>query len=144
MLGTMSVLILTQVFTRFVISYPLHWTEELARYLMIYSVFFGAALALRKNRLIAIELFYQSISPAKGRILRILIMLISIVFFAILFVQGIAILETVKFQTSAGLGISMAIPYAAIPIGAVLMAINAVAVILETIILRNKRESEVV
>lgn len=142
MLAAMSVLILTQIFTRFVINYPLHWTEELARYLMVYSVFLGAALALRQHKLIAIELLNQSLSESKERILRIIIMLISLVFFIILFFQGVDILEMVKVQTSAGLGVSMAIPYAAIPIGAALMAINSIAVIIEVLLHSKKVESE--
>ena len=133
MLAIMSVLIIVQVFTRFVIDYPLHWTEELARYLMIYSVFLGAALALRKSRLISIEVIAQSVNKSKQRILRIIVMLFSIVFLIILLVQGIQILGVVKLQSSAGLGISMAVPYASIPIGAALMIINAIAVIFETL-----------
>lgn len=133
MLAIMSVLIIVQVFTRFVIDYPLHWTEELARYLMIYSVFLGAALALRKSRLIAIEALSQSVNESKQRIIRFIVMVLSIVFLTILLVQGIEILDVVKLQSSAGLGISMAIPYASIPIGAALMIINAIAVIFETI-----------
>ncbi len=133
MLAVMSILIIVQIFTRFVINYPLHWTEELARYLMIYSVFFGAALALRNNRLIAIEALAQAMSESKQRILRIFIMAVSIIFFVILLVQGLEIIGVVKAQHSAGLGISMSIPYAAIPIGAGLMIVNAFAVILESI-----------
>ncbi|WP_422124348.1 TRAP transporter small permease [Planococcus sp. X10-3] len=142
MLAVMSILILTQIFTRFVINYPLHWTEEVARYLMVYSVFLGAALALRQNKLIAIELLNQALGESKEKILKVIIMLISLVFFIILFFQGIEILGMVNVQTSAGLGISMAIPYAAIPVGAALMAINAIAVILETLLHFKKVESE--
>lgn len=141
MLAIMSVLIIIQVFTRFVIDYPLHWTEELARYLMIYSVFLGAALALRQSRLISIEVLAQSLNESKQRILRVIVMLLSIVFLMILLVQGIEIIGVVKSQSSAGLGISMAVPYASIPIGAALMTINAIAVILETIKQQPIKES---
>lgn len=142
MLAIMSILIVVQIFTRFVVDYPLHWTEELARYLMIYSVFFGAALALRSNKLIAIEALTESLNEFKQGILRIIIMLCSIVFFVILFVQGIEIIGVIKGQSSAGLGISMSVPYASIPIGALLMIINAFAVILETIKPHPQKGSE--
>lgn len=133
MLAVMSILIIIQIFTRFVINYPLHWTEESARYLMIYSVFFGAALALRNNRLIAIEVLAQSMSESKQRTLRIIVMVVSIIFFVLLLIQGLEIIEVVSAQQSAGLGIPMSVPYAAIPIGAGLMIINAIAVILESL-----------
>lgn len=139
MLGIMSILIIAQVFTRFVINYPLHWSEELARYLMLYVVFFGSSLALRNHSLIAIEFLAESISKNKRKVLKIIIILISIVFFIILLYQGIDMLGRVQVQKSAGLGISMAIPYAGIPIGAALMIINSIAVLFE-LILGTKEE----
>lgn len=140
MLAIMAILIIVQIFFRFVISYPLHWSEELSRYLMIYSIFFGVPLVLRQQKLIAIEFISELLNESKRRILKMILMLISIVFFAILFIQGLEILQTVKMQTSAGLRIPMSIPYAAIPIGAVLMIINAIAVIFELMMGKKKEE----
>ncbi len=131
MIGTMSILILLQIFTRFIINYPLHWTEELARYLMIYGVFLGAALALRYNRLISIEAVAQALPPKMQILLKKVVMVITIIFALILVVQGTEITSTINSQTSAGLGISMSIPYLAIPLGAVLLIINALAVLID-------------
>lgn len=131
MLAIMSALVIIQILFRFVIKTPLHWSEELARYLMIYIVFLGVSLVLRKQRMISIEFVSEAISVSKRRILKIIVLIIVIVFSLILLVQGINILERVNGQTSAGLGIRMSIPYAAIPIGAALLVMNAVANILE-------------
>lgn len=133
MLGVMAILIVAQVFCRFVINYPLHWTEELSRFLMIYVVFLGSALALRHNKLIAIEALAESVKPHIRKWLKIGVLLVSIVFFVILLKQGIDIQSVVSRQTAAGLGIPMSIPYAAIPIGALLMLINAITVIIVTL-----------
>jgi len=130
-IGTMSILILLQIFTRFVINYPLHWTEELARYLMIYGVFLGAALALRYNRLISIEAVAQALPPKMQSLLKKVVMVITIIFALVLVIQGIEITSTINNQTSAGLGIPMSIPYLAIPSGAILIIINAFAVIFD-------------
>lgn len=131
MLGIMSILIIVQIFTRFVIEYPLHWTEELARYLMVYLVFLGAAIALRNNRLIAIEALTQALSPFLQRVLKIVVMAFTIGFAIILIVQGFEIVQAISMQKSAGLRIPMSIPYLAIPIGAILMVINAFAVLFD-------------
>lgn len=140
MLGAMSILIIVQVFSRFVINLPIHWSEEVSRYLMIYIVFIGASLAMRHNKLISVELLPEMVNENKRRIITIIIMVISIVFFVILFKQGIDILGRVKGQSSAGLGISMAIPYAAIPIGSVLLALNSLAAVF--VELTSKKEGE--
>lgn len=141
MLGVMSILIILQVISRFVINFPLTWSEELSRYLMIYIVFLGAGLAMRHNNLISIELLPETLTGNKRRVVIILVMIISITFFAILFKQGIDILSMVKMQSSPGLQLSMAIPYASIPIGSLVLAINSLAVILDQ--LSNKQEGEI-
>lgn len=132
-LGVMSILIIMQIIYR-IVGYPLHWSEELARYLMVYLVFLGSSLALRHHRLVAIELLPELVSEVNRKVIRITVMAICIVFFILLLVQGIDILGRVSVQSSAAMGLSMSVPYAAIPIGAVLLIMNAVAVILETIV----------
>lgn len=132
-LGVMSILIIMQIICR-IAGYPLAWSEELARYLMIYLVFLGSSLALRHHRLVAIELLPELLSETNRKVVRITVMGICIAFFILLLVQGIDILNRVSVQSSAALGLSMSIPYAAIPIGALLLIINAIAVILETIV----------
>jgi TRAP-type transport system small permease protein len=141
MLGVMSILIILQVISRFVINLPLTWSEELSRYLMIYIVFLGASLAMRHNKLISIELLPETLTGNKRRFVIILVMIISIIFFAILFKQGIDMLPLVQMQSSPGLQLSMALPYASIPIGSFLLALNSLAVILDELSLKKEGES---
>lgn len=140
MLGVMSILIILQVISRFVINFPLTWSEELSRYLMIYIVFLGASLAMRHNKLISIEILPETLTGNKRKFVIILVMVISIIFFAILFKQGIDMLPLVQMQSSPGLQLSMAVAYASIPIGSFLLVLNSIAVILDE--LSSKREDE--
>jgi len=133
MLGTMSLLIIAQVLCRFVIHYPLTWSEELSRYLMAYIVFIGASLAMRHNKLISIELLPEILSGTKRKVLHVIVFTISIIFFVILFKQGIDMISRVKMQLSPALGLSMAIPYASIPIGALLLALNSIAAMIDEV-----------
>jgi TRAP-type C4-dicarboxylate transport system permease small subunit len=130
-LAVMSLLIFTQVLTRYVVNVSLTWSEEAARYLMVYSVFLGAALAIRYQKHVAIEILSESINEKKRKILKMIILIICIVFFFMLLVKGIDILHHVGNQKSPALRIPMTIPYAAIPLGAGLLILNSVAVILE-------------
>ena len=45
----MTITVIIQVFFRFVIQSPLRWTEELARYLMIWLVLMASAIAMRNR-----------------------------------------------------------------------------------------------
>jgi len=137
-LGVMSIVIIIQVLSRYIFGFPLPWSEELARYLMAYSIFVGAALALRHQQLIAVEFISERLSFGPRRILKIVINLIGIVLFAILFMQGLQMMEKVSAQLSAAMQIPMSIPYASIPIGAILLTINAIAVIIELVLSKEE------
>ncbi|GIQ62638.1 membrane protein [Paenibacillus cisolokensis] len=142
-LAAMSVIIIAQIFSRFLFHSPLTWSEEVARYLMVYMVFLGAPLALRQHRMIAIEVVAESVGAKARKVLKIATMLISIVFFIILLVQGNDMMGIVGRQHSAALGIPMNIPYMAIPIGAALMLLNAIAVIFEFMTKDHVETSEI-
>ncbi|WP_033542530.1 TRAP transporter small permease [Planococcus sp. CAU13] len=129
----MTITMVMQVFSRFVLDLPLHWSEELTRYLGIYAVFFGAALAIRYNELIAVEILPDLLKPTAKKVLKVIGLIISIIFFVILLVYGWNLMNLVSAQTSPAMQISMSIPYFSIPLGAFLLIINAIAAIAVTI-----------
>src|SRR5690606_38063623 len=80
----MSIVIIFQVFSRYVLDYSLTWSEELARYLMVWSIFLGAALALRKKSLIAVEVISENLPYQVRRVLKIVVYVICLFFFILL------------------------------------------------------------
>jgi TRAP-type C4-dicarboxylate transport system permease small subunit len=48
-----------QFFTRYVLNDSAAWTEEIARYLLIATVFTGATIGVAKNNHIQVDFFYQ-------------------------------------------------------------------------------------
>lgn len=139
-LGIMSVVIIFQVFSRFFLGFPLPWSEELARFLMVYTVFLGAAIALRHQKLISIEIIAENVSKNSRRILKTLANVISIAFFLVVFVKGLQIMAKVDNQVSAALQIPMSIAYAALPIGAIFLIMNGLAVIIEMYVVEEGAE----
>ena len=49
-LAIMTILIAVQVFTRYVLQYSFDWSEELARYLFIWSIYVGCSYATQEDR----------------------------------------------------------------------------------------------
>ena len=65
-MSLMVINVLWQVFSRFILGDPSSYTEELARYLMIWVGVLGAAYVSGKNKHVAIDyicLLYTSPSP---------------------------------------------------------------------------------
>jgi hypothetical protein len=54
-----------QFFTRYALNDSASWTEEIARYLLIGTVFVGAAIGVAKNNHIQVDLLYRYL-PARG------------------------------------------------------------------------------
>lgn len=128
---TLAILVFIQVITRFIIDYPLSWSEEISRYLMIYIVFLGSALAMRNQQHISIDFLPEVVSATNKRKLNILILWVCVFFFAILAYYGSVLTLTVVGQATPTLQFSIAWAYAAIPIGSVLMLLNAIAVLVD-------------
>jgi TRAP-type C4-dicarboxylate transport system permease small subunit len=71
-----------QFFTRYVLNDSAAWTEEIARYLLICTVFFGVAAAVRRTRHIHVDFLYRLIPAPAGRALSTVVDVGRIVFFA--------------------------------------------------------------
>ncbi|WP_347551296.1 TRAP transporter small permease [Pseudalkalibacillus hwajinpoensis] len=130
----MSAVIFYQVFSRFILKDSLRWSEELARYIMVWSVFIGSALAIRKRELISVDAIKELMSDRAKAILNVVVYLICIAFLAVLVNYGFVLVGNIIGQTSPAMNISMAWAYSAIPVGSILMIINCVAVIMEVIL----------
>ena len=78
----MALCVFLQFFTRYALNNSLAWTEEIAANLLVVIVFVGAAMCVRLGRHIAVDLLYRFLSRPVGRMLQVIVDLISIVFFA--------------------------------------------------------------
>src|SRR5256885_11305911 len=55
----LAAVIFYQFFTRYALNDSASWTEEIARYLLIATVYVGAAVNVRKNNHIQVDFFYR-------------------------------------------------------------------------------------
>ena len=111
-----------QVFNRYVLDYVLGWEEEVSRYLMIWSSFLAASYALWQGEQLGMEFVVKLLPEGGRRAVRILANVLCIGFLAVIAYQGFVWMMPQQLdQISPSLGITMAIPYAAIPVSAVLM-----------------------
>lgn len=127
MLSVMSVVVFAQVLFRIVhLSIP--WSEELSKYLLIWSTFLGAAICIRKGSLVGLEFLKNSMSEEKQKILQTILNLIVCAMLLFLINVGFWAVRRVWFQITPVLKLSTGLMYAAIPIGSVFMLINQILV----------------
>jgi len=70
-----------QFFTRYALNNSASWTEEIARYLLICTVFIAIAASVRTDRHIHVDFFYRLLPAPVCRVLSTLVDLIRLVFF---------------------------------------------------------------
>jgi TRAP-type C4-dicarboxylate transport system permease small subunit len=120
--GALALMVNLQVFNRYVLDYVLGWEEEVARYLMIWSSFLAAAYALWQGEQLGMEFVVKLFPETVRRAVRIANHVLCIVFLAVIAYQALVWLMPQQLdQVSPSLGITMAIPYAAIPVSAIMM-----------------------
>ncbi len=139
LLAIVAIAVMGQVTVRFVltafgINLSAPWTEEVARYTLIWMVFIGAAIGVRHARMIALEFGVRSLPGPIGVPVRYAVMALSIVFFGLLFWVGLDFLELGRSERSPVLGITRDYVYLAMPVGMVLMILNSLALICETVL----------
>jgi len=65
----LAVVIFYQFFTRYALNDSASWTEEIARYLLICTVFVGGAVNVRKNNHIQVDFLYRFLPRTASRAL---------------------------------------------------------------------------
>lgn len=123
-MGVMVINVLWQVFTRFVMGSPSSFTDELARYLMIWIGVLGAAYISGKRMHVAIDLLPMRLNKGNQVKLKIVVNCIVIVFcLAALVVGGLRLvyITYILDQHSPALQIPLAVVYAIIPISGMLI-----------------------
>lgn len=116
-----------QVLARFVLDQPSPWSEALVRVALVWMVLLGLAGAVREGALVSIDIAHRLSRGALRRVLEAVTLVATLAFMGVLLWFGWAMAERVKFQSMAGLEISIAWGYAAIPVGALFTLIGALA-----------------
>ena len=129
----MVIIMVYQVILRYVFSNPNAWSEELARYLFILNVMLAAAIAVRRNSHMQIDILINLFSERVKHIFTIISTIAGIGFMVLLFQYSLGLCATGAANVTPGLKIPMSIPYASIPIGVALMILTSIEVILKSV-----------
>ena len=120
-----------QVFTRFLLEAPSPWSEALVRQALVWMVMLGVAGAIRQGALVAIDVTRLLVKGRARLVLDVVIFVSITLLFGVLFWFGWEMANRVRFQSIAGLEVSIAWGYAAIPVGSVFAIIGALAALLD-------------
>ena len=123
-MSLMVVNVLWQVFSRYLLTNPSSFTDELARYLMIWVGVLGAAYVSGKRSHVAITYFAEKLNEVRKRKLQIIIDLLILSFSFFGFILGgfrLVYITSILEQYSPSLHIPLAVVYLVIPLSGLLI-----------------------
>lgn len=106
------------VLVRYVIPLPLTFTEELARYLMIWMALLAVSSGIAYREHLGVEFVFSRLPAALRRILAVGFDTIAFVFFFVLFFYGVGFAERGFSRVTMIYGIPKGYPYLGIPLAA--------------------------
>lgn len=117
-----------QVCARYVFNYSISWTEELTRYLFVWSGFISISLSIEKAIAIRLDHITMNMKPKVKSTIFIIDYLIELIFFAYLIPTACRSMYKVWLtgRLSTALGMPMVILYAAPVIGFLLAEIRLI------------------
>lgn len=124
LLAILVIDVLWQVVSRYILSSPSSFTDELAGFLLIWVGLFGSAYVAGKNEHLAIDLLVQRSGPARRRFLEIFISACIVLFSLFVLVIGGTWLMYTRFALevkSAALEIPLGYVYIVLPVSGLLI-----------------------
>jgi TRAP-type transport system small permease protein len=122
-LVSLVILTIIGILSRYIFSVPISLTEEVARILFIWVSFLGAAIVMKKNEHIRLDILEGKFPPMVYSIIQIVVLSLVTFFCLIMFIESIMLLDVAFKQTLAVTRISMGIVYLILPASALFMGI---------------------
>lgn len=118
-MATVSLLVFGNVVSRYGFNYTPIWSEELSRFLVVWSIFIGVAIGVRKNQHIGVDALIRFLPHKLLLASEVLLNLIGVIVIGILVFNSFEFIQhTREFeQLSPAMRIPMYIPYIAMPVG---------------------------
>ncbi len=124
LMAAMALDVLWQVVTRFIFNSPSVWTEELARFILIWLGSLGAAYGVAEGFHLEMDYFLKKTEGYRRRLLdRIILAILLLIGLGVFFFGGgrLVLLANELGQTSPALGLPMSLVYLALPLSGLLI-----------------------
>lgn len=128
LLISMTSILGIQIVARYLFQNSLTWSEELVRYLFIWSAFLGVPYCINRGLSLKVVQFVDYLPSKVKKIVFMLDRILMIVFFAMIFVFGILVVRGsfLSGQRSPALGLPMYIVYSSVVVGSGLSIIRLI------------------
>jgi len=121
------------VLDRYLLQTGIGWTEELARFLLIWASLVSAAVVVYRGAHFCVAVLVDLLPTGPRRAISILMNLLAIGVLAVVFVQGVRVADIMRIQTSPAMDLPMNWIYLSLPVATGVMILFLVAQTLEMV-----------
>jgi TRAP-type C4-dicarboxylate transport system permease small subunit len=119
---SLAFIVFLQFFTRYILNDSLAWTEEIARYGLMWLAFIGGAVVTRRKSHIAVELLSHVLPAGPVRVgLQIFVDAVKLGFLGLLAYFSVTIVDRMQAQRMTVFDLPMSVVYGGIALGCFLM-----------------------
>ena len=133
LLIAMTLTVFSQVIARFIFEAPLSWSEELARFILIWVSMLSAAYAFKTKSHFALTILVSKLPDKHQKITSFCIHIVVAIFFLIICYYSVIFVHSVNGHIAPALQISMQIPYSSIIVASGLISIFSLLSAVKTI-----------
>ena len=124
---SMAGVVAMQVFFRYVLNQSLFWSEELARFLLVWLTFLGATVAYRRRAHPGVDMIYAKMPQPARKACRLLTHLAALALFGVMIVYGCQFAHFIRLQISPALQLPKWIILSIIPASGAVFMIHGLA-----------------
>jgi len=124
----LGITVFYQFFTRYVLNNSAAWTEEIARYLLIGTVFVGAAIGVVKNNHIQVDLLYRYLPRSVARAMATVVDVLRIAFCAAMVVLTAQMMEKLANMNMTIIDVPMNVLYGVCLFGLAMMTLRSIGI----------------
>jgi C4-dicarboxylate transporter, DctQ subunit len=107
MLATMFICFILQILFRYVLNYPVGWTEEVSTLMWIWGVLWGAVFVLDEKDEVRFDIIYSAVKERTRRVFTVITGLALVVFYSVSLPAATSYVAFMKVERSAYLGIRL-------------------------------------
>jgi len=131
LLAALTLLVGVQIAGRFLFGYSIFWSDELARFLLVWAAFLGMSVGVRRGAHPAVDSLVRALPPGGARLAFGVAVACSLLFFLVMVGYGALLVQRTWLQRSPSLGLRMGLPYLAVPAAGILMGLHTIALALK-------------
>jgi TRAP-type C4-dicarboxylate transport system permease small subunit len=121
---SMAFIVAVQVFFRYVLNHSLFWSEELARYLLIWLTFLGASAAYWRGVHPGVDIVSRHLPRGAGRAAALIAHGAALTLFGVMIVYGIQFAYFVRLQISPALNLPKWTVYSVVPLSGLILLVH--------------------